>query len=128
MNATRCVYASFAVAAASILTLAACGASGPEPGTPEAMYIDLGCAKCHGPEGEGQRSGPPLDTLAERWQQDTLVEYLKYPKAFVESNPRLSYMVEQYPIAMLGYPDLAEEDLQKLAAFLLKTPEPAEEG
>ena len=128
MSVTRFVYASFAIAAVSLLTLAACGASGPAPGTPEAMYVDLGCAKCHGPEGEGQRSGPPLDTLAERWQQDTLIEYLKYPKDFVETNPRLSYMVEQYPIAMLGYPDLSDEDLEKLANYLLKDRRPTETG
>jgi len=60
MKATQIVYASFAVAAPVILVLAACGASGPAPGTPEAFYVDLGCAKCHGNEREGLRSGPPL--------------------------------------------------------------------
>ena len=120
MNATRCISGLFPAAAIAVLLLAACGASGPEPGSPEALYIDTGCAKCHGPQGEGQRSGPPLDTLSERWQQAELIEYLKRPKAFVESNPRLSYMVEQYPIGMLGYPNLSEEDLEKLAVFLLE--------
>jgi cytochrome c553 len=120
MKATRCVSTLFAIAAIAVLFLAACGASGPEPGSPEALYVDTGCAKCHGPRGEGQRSGPPLDALSERWQQAELIEYLKDPKVFVESNPRLSYMVEQYPIAMLGYPDLPQEDLEKIAELLLE--------
>lgn len=53
MKATWIVYAAFAVAAPAILVLAACGAAAPEPGTPEASFIDLGCAKCHGPAREG---------------------------------------------------------------------------
>ena len=48
MTTTRSIYATFAVAAVVAITLAACGASGPAPGTPEALYLDLGCAKCHG--------------------------------------------------------------------------------
>ena len=99
--------------------LAGCGASGPPPGTPEAIYVDLGCAKCHGNDRQGQRSGPPLVKIIDHWNEESLLEYLKDPKTFVESNPRLSYLDEQYPIAMPAYPDTNEEDLRKLAQFIL---------
>ena len=66
MSTTRSVYAIFAVCAVAVLVLAACGVTGPKAGTPEALYVDLGCAKCHGEDREGQRSGPPLNALADR--------------------------------------------------------------
>jgi len=97
MKATQIVYASFAVAAPVILVLAACGASGPAPGTPEAFYVDLGCAKCHGNEREGLRSGPPLDNLQDRWREESLVEYFRDPKAVMEATPRLKYMCMRSP-------------------------------
>jgi cytochrome c2 len=121
MKTTRCVYASFAIGALTLLTMAACGASGPPPGSPEALYIDLGCAKCHGADRQGQRSGPPLVKIGDHWDENELLDYLKSPKTFVEANPRLSYLDEQYPIAMPGYATTDEADLQKLARFILNS-------
>jgi len=121
MTTTRTVYAACAVGALAIFVIAACSASGPAPGTPEALYIDLGCAKCHGGNREGQRSGPPLIKIIDHWNEETLLEYLRDPKAFVESNPRLSYLDEQYPIAMPAYSETNEEDLRKLAQFILNS-------
>ncbi len=121
MNATHCVYASIAVAAVAVLTFAACGPSGPSPGSPEALYIDLGCAKCHGDNREGQRSGPPLVKIVDHWDESELLEYLKSPRTFVEANPRLSYLDEQYPIAMPAYATTSEEDLRKLAEYILNS-------
>lgn len=121
MKMTRCVYASIAAGALALLTFAACGASGPPAGSPEALYIDLGCAKCHGDDRQGQRSGPALVKIADHWNESELLEYLKNPKSFVEANPRLSYLDEQYPIAMPAYAATNEEDLKKLADFILNS-------
>ena len=100
MNSTRLAYAVVAIGAFAILVLAACGASGPKAGSAEALYIDLGCAKCHGDDREGQRSGPPLIKIIDHWNEESLLRYLRDTKPFVASNPRLSYLDEQYPIAM----------------------------
>jgi cytochrome c2 len=121
MTTTRAVYATFAVGAFAILVLAACGPSGPKPGTPEALYVDLGCFKCHGENRQGQRSGPPLVKIIDHWDEESLLEYLKNPKTFVQSNPRLSYLGEQYPIAMPAYGNIDEKDLRKLAEFILNS-------
>jgi len=121
MRTTRCVYASIAVGALALLTFAACGASGPPAGSPEALYVNLGCAKCHGDERQGQRSGPPLIKIGDHWDEDDLLDYLKSPRTFVESNPRLSYLDEQYPIAMPGYATTSEQDLRKLAEYILNS-------
>ena len=121
MSTTRSGYAIFAVGAIAVLVLAACGVTGPKAGTPEALYVDLGCAKCHGENRQGQRSGPPLNALADRWQEDSLLEYFVDPKAVMENNPRLKYMAEGFPIVMPAYPDTSEEDLRKLAQFILSS-------
>ena len=120
MKTTRIICVSFVIAVPAILALAACGAAAPEPGTPEASYIDLGCAKCHGPAREGQRSGPPLVKLEGHWDEETLMQYMRDPKTFVEANPRLSYMAEQYPIAMPAFAHTDEEQLRELAVFILE--------
>lgn len=119
MTTTRIVYAAFSVGALAVMFLAACGASGPPPGTPEALYADLGCAKCHGDQRQGQRSGPALNNLADRWTEESLVTYFKNPKAVMEENPRLKYMAEEYPIEMPAFRDTSEEALQQLAQFIL---------
>lgn len=121
MNTTRFVSAAVSVGAFVVVLLAACGTPGPPPGTPEALYIDLGCAKCHGDDRQGQRSGPPLVKIIDHWNEESLLEYLKDPKTFVRSNPRLSYLDEQFPIAMPAYASTNEEDLRKLAQFILNS-------
>ena len=120
MRATRIVYASFAIAVPAIIALAACGPAAPEPGTPQASYIDLGCAKCHGDAREGKRSGPPLVKIEDHWDEEGLMQYLRDPKTFVEANPRLSYMGEQYPIVMPPFANTDEEQLRALAVFILE--------
>ncbi len=119
MTATRSVYASFAAGALAVLTLAACGGPAYEPGSPEALYVELGCAKCHGNAREGLRSGPALDNLQDRWQEERLVAYFRSPKAMMKAEPRLAYMAEQYPIAMPGFPDTDEAALRTLARHIL---------
>ena len=121
MKTTPSVYAFVAIVAVTVLTIAACGASGPPAGSAEALYVDLGCAKCHGDNREGQRSGPALVKIADHWDESELLESLKSPKAFVETNPRLSYLDEQYPIAMPAYATTSDEDLRKLAEFILNS-------
>jgi cytochrome c551/c552 len=120
MTPTRIVSAAFIVTGTA-LALAACAASGPPAGSPEALYADLGCAKCHGENLEGQRSGPPVNDLANRWDEDSLVAYFKDPKAVMEERPRLKYMAEDYPIMMPAFPDTNEEDLRMLAQFVLSS-------
>jgi cytochrome c2 len=101
MKATRSVYTIFAIGAVAILILAACGASGPMAGSPEALYVDLGCAKCHGENRQGQRSGPPLNALADRWQEESLLEYFNDPKAIMEKNPRPDASTGMVPLFAL---------------------------
>lgn len=48
------------------------------------------------------------------------MQYLRDPKTFVEANPRLSYMAEQYPITMPAFAHTDEQQLRELAVFILE--------
>ena len=112
-----------------------CGGSQPTPppGLNEVQlagwqaYVNLDCAKCHGEDRGGKRSGPPLTGLAGRWTADQLVSYLSDPDAMVRSNPRLAYTAEKYAIGMPkfsgktpGYSKKADEaTLRALAQYVL---------
>jgi cytochrome c553 len=86
---------------------------------PEVAYVALKCASCHGAELEGQRTAPKLQGLAERWDEDRLMEYLRDPRAVQAATPRLSYLAEKYPIEMPAYPHTDEQVLRGLIAYLL---------
>ncbi len=119
MNATRWTFSVCILGFAAVITLAACGGNTPDAGSPQALYVEFGCAKCHGEDREGMRSGPPLRNLAERWHEDELIAYLRDPATFVQSNPRLSYLDEQYPIAMPAYPNTPEDHLRAIGQLVL---------
>lgn len=119
MKTTRWTVAACVLGVVVVLVLAACGGEGPAAGTAQAIYLDLGCADCHGLDREGLRSGPPLLDLSERWQADELLAYLRDPESFVKSNPRLSYLAERYPIAMPAYPNTPEEDLRAVVDLIM---------
>jgi cytochrome c551/c552 len=108
------------------LLLAAVGAGCSEPGPtgPAAIYVDQGCAKCHGEQFEGKRTAPPLTNLASQWSGEDLATYLRDPTPFLEGSTRLRTQAERYPIPMPAYPDLSDEDVAALVAYLLESTAP----
>lgn len=114
---------------AAVVALIGCaGEDRPDPSlSAEAQqgwhaYKTLGCGSCHGDQLEGKRSGPALTGIADHWQQDSLVTYLKDPPAMIKVTPRLAYRAEQYPIAMPGFVNKADEaTLAQIATYLLES-------
>ena len=113
---------------AAVVILIGCGAGQdrPDPNLPaEAQqgwhaYRALGCGSCHGDQLEGKRSGPALTGITDHWHEETLVTYLKDPAAMIKTTPRLAYRAEQYPIAMPGFVEKADDaTLAQIAAYLL---------
>ena len=114
---------------AVLAILAGCGAEGgpadrglsAEAERGRQAFQDLGCGSCHGDHREGKRSGPVLAGLADHWTQESLATYLKDPPTMIKTTPRLAYKAEQYPIAMPGFGDKADDaTLAALAAYLLR--------
>lgn len=113
--------------AAAVILIGCAGQDRPDPNlSAEAQqgwqaYRTLGCGSCHGDQLEGKRSGPALTGITDHWQEESLVTYLKDPAAMVKTTPRLAYKAEQYPIAMPGFVNKADEaTLAQLAAYLLE--------
>ena len=60
-----------------------------------------------------------LTGLANRWDEDDLIAYLRDPKAVQAATPRLAYMAEKYPIEMPAYAHTDEVVLRGLVGWLL---------
>lgn len=86
---------------------------------PEAVYVALKCASCHGADLGGQRTAPSLAGLTKRWSEDDLIGYLRDPRAVQAATPRLAYMAEKYPIEMPAYAHTDEQVLRGLISWIL---------
>lgn len=93
----------------------ACG-----PSEPDALYVDLGCPRCHGFQLEGNRYGPALNGLRENWDStDRMTAYLRDPKTIIESDSRLKAQDAGYELKMQPVTDASDEDLAILSTWLL---------
>lgn len=103
-----------------VLALAACGSSGSGPDAGLAAYRQLGCGSCHGNDGQGLRTAPPLRGLSARWTEDELVAFLRNPKAVRAQRPQLEALAGQYPVDMAGFPTAPEDTLRAVARHVLQ--------
>ena len=117
-----------AAAAVALLTAADAPRPGAKWGAPPApsgkgAYKTFVCAACHGLDRKGTQNGPPVVSLAENWTLDELLEYLRDPKSYREKNPRLQELAGKYVgVVMPPYETVSQEDLKRLAAWLLEKP------
>ncbi|MFO7446003.1 MAG: cytochrome c [Ignavibacteriaceae bacterium] len=78
-----------------------------------------GCVSCHGPDLEGTPMAPPLQNLAQYWNRDNLVNYLRNPSSFMDSDRFKAYK-EKYPgTIMPPFNNVDVKDLGKIADYLL---------
>lgn len=73
-----------------------------------ALFKENNCFDCHSLNGVGGSTGPALDDVGSRLTPDRIKKQIRNPEAF---NPESD---------MPAFPDLSENDLQALAAFLGK--------
>jgi mono/diheme cytochrome c family protein len=119
-------WTAFAIVLAAVVS---CGrapeqARSPEPPAPKAetndVYVRLECGACHGDNRQGSEGAPPLVDLAQRWDQASLVAFLKDPQGMGEANPHIAYREEPYPLQMPAFGGVEEAELEDLARFLLE--------
>ncbi len=77
----------------------------------EAIYRREGCLSCHEIFGNGASYGPSLDGVGSKRTKDWIVRYLKSPWPGVS--------VKTYRLRMPSYSHLPNDDLSKLAEYLL---------
>lgn len=105
---------AFCVIPIVVLLLTACG-----PASPDKLYTELGCPRCHGHSLEGNRYGPELSDLGNLWESDQeLVTYMRDPKAYVAGHPRLEKQGKEFGLMMLPVKDASDEELLILSRWL----------
>jgi cytochrome c553 len=90
----------------------------------EVSTLDLmrqnGCMNCHGTELQGTQMAPPLAGLSQFWNRDKLINYLRNPSSYMDSD-RFKAFKEKYPgTIMPPFNNLDVKDLGKIADLLLE--------
>ena len=79
----------------------------------------FGCLNCHGSNLQGTAMGPELTGLTEFWNRDKLINYLRNPNSFMDSE-RFKEYKKQFPnMIMPAYGNKDVKDLGKIADYLL---------
>jgi mono/diheme cytochrome c family protein len=86
-----------------------------------AALIDRGgCASCHGADLSGTRNAPTLIGLRAFYDRDKLINYLRNPNSFMESDRFRAYKEQYKNIVMPAYNNYDVKDLGKIADYLLE--------
>ena len=79
----------------------------------------LGCLGCHGTDLKGTRMGPSLIGLSQNWSRDNLINYLRNPNSYMDSDRFKAYK-EKYPgIIMPSFNNIDIKDLGRISDYLL---------
>ena len=80
----------------------------------------LGCITCHGSDLKGTRMGPPLQGLKENWGRDKLINFLRNPSSYMDTE-RFQEFRKKYPgIMMPEFNNIDVKELGKIADYLLE--------
>ncbi|QQS35596.1 MAG: cytochrome c [Ignavibacteriales bacterium] len=87
--------------------------------TPQQLMLKLGCTNCHGGDLKGTRLAPNLHGVGQFWSRDKLINYLRNPMAFMDSD-RFKEYKQQYPGSIMpGFGNIDIKDLGRIADYLL---------
>jgi len=79
----------------------------------------FGCTDCHGIDLKGTKKGPELKNISANFSRQQLINYLRNPSSFMNSDRFKKYR-KQYPeMLMPGFGNKDVKDLGKIADFLL---------
>ena len=85
----------------------------------ETIYMESGCARCHGLDRKGSPTGPVVNRLSANWTRQELIRYIGDPEGSREARPRLKALAAQYNAPMPSF-DLDAETLNALTKYLLQ--------
>jgi cytochrome c2 len=88
--------------------------------SPRELITKLGCVTCHGNDLNGTRMGPSLHNVSEYWSRDKLINYLRNPTSFADTE-RFKKFKEQYKgLIMPSFGNIEVKELGKIADYLLE--------
>lgn len=80
------------------------------------IYHEWGGGTCPGVDQQGPAAGPPLQDLAQRWQQEEWQKYLKHPATTRAHGLRLQELAQRYqPTTMPAAEGLQPDHISALA-------------
>lgn len=83
------------------------------------LITKLGCTTCHGNDLRGTRMGPALYNVSEYWSRDKLINYLRNPASYADTE-RYQELQKQYPgMIMPAFSNIDVKDLGRIADYLL---------
>ncbi len=89
--------------------------------TGDKLITSFGCVNCHGADLAGTNMAPSLKGLKEFWSsRDALINYLRNPNSFMDSNRFKAYR-SKYPNGIMpSYGNKDVKDLGKIVDYLLQ--------
>ena len=84
-----------------------------------ALYMKLGCFRCHGISLEGTPKGPALVHATDHWDLDRLVRFLENPDSSAIADPRLAEQAHRFSQARMPAYRVHLDVLEQIAAFVL---------
>jgi len=84
------------------------------------LVSKLGCISCHGRDLNGTPMGPGLYKVKQYWTRDQLINYLRNPSSYMDSD-RFQEYKNKYPgIMMPSFGEIDVKELGKISEYLLK--------
>lgn len=106
-----------------LATTLGCGGSEGPPVDRETegyrTYVNLRCLRCHGPDLAGTHKAPTLAGLAERWEREELIAFLRDPRSHEARDPRLRALAKKYQAHEMPPYDIVDTTMDVLVDFLL---------
>jgi cytochrome c553 len=88
--------------------------------SPPELINNLGCRNCHGQDLAGTKMAPSLLGLKKYWSKDQLVNYLRNPSSFMDSDRFQQYRQEYPNMVMPSFNNINVQELGKISEYLLK--------
>lgn len=85
----------------------------------EDLFAVFGCVDCHGADLKGTKMGPALQKISENFGRDQLINYLRNPSSFMNTERFQKYRKQFPQMLMPSFNNKDVKDLGKIADYLL---------
>lgn len=86
---------------------------------PKDLIVRLGCTGCHGNDLSGTQMAPSLKNIKNFWSKDKLINYLRNPESFMDSDRFKAYRNKYPGEIMPSFDNINVQELGKIAEYLL---------